>query len=161
MSKERKPQVWRLRASPPQARPSTDVASGSEQTNVTRPQQFKTTLRQLPGRVFIKAGETLFAAGAGHVAAYKLPEGGEPVWSGEFEGRAATMLAGDDRLFVVTERVRGPLFRSQPCRRAGAARSQETPPRKADGQWSGMADRIGQEIGGEGYALAWASAAAA
>ena len=128
--------------------------AGSEQRKLVRRQQFKTTLHLLPGGVFIKAGDTLYSAGIGRVAAYKLPEGGDPVWSGAFEGEAVSMLAGDDRLFVVTEQCVIHCFGADPVEAPVLHDPQEATLPEAASQWSEMAERIRREIGGEGYALA-------
>ena len=67
---------------------------------------FKTELSEpIPGRWFLKAGERYYAGGANRAAAYEVGKG-RPVWSAELEGTVASMLAGDDRLFVVTEENR-------------------------------------------------------
>lgn len=55
----------------------------------------------IPGTWRIRAGSRFFAAGGGKIAAYEL-ENPKPVWKTEIEGEVYSMLAGDDRLFVVT-----------------------------------------------------------
>ncbi|MEM7014187.1 MAG: PQQ-binding-like beta-propeller repeat protein, partial [Verrucomicrobiota bacterium] len=50
----------------------------------------------------MKAGDRFYAGGAGEIAAYEI--GNEkPVWEGKIAGDVYTMLAGDDRLFVLTQ----------------------------------------------------------
>ena len=56
-------------------------------------------------KVRLKAGSRLYGSAPGEVAAVQLPEdGGKPevVWQAKIEGRPWTMLAADNRLFVVT-----------------------------------------------------------
>ena len=57
----------------------------------------------------IKAGSRLYAAGAGEVVALDLPAEGKPAgvsWRGEFEGRGASLVAADGKLFVSTREGR-------------------------------------------------------
>jgi len=81
---------------------------GEEVTTKTWEQEehYSSPLENKPGDVLLRAGERLYAAGAGSVAAYQLPQGGKPVWTGPLEGTAVTMLAADDKLFVVDESCR-------------------------------------------------------
>lgn len=58
-----------------------------------------------PGRLFLKAGRKFVAGGDGEVAvidANSASPTGEVVWRSRIEGSPWTMLAADDRLFVVT-----------------------------------------------------------
>jgi outer membrane protein assembly factor BamB len=126
----------------------------AQQRRVSRQQLFKTTLHNLPGKVFIKAGENLYAAGAGRVAAYQLPEGGGPVWSDVFEGEAASMLAGDGRLFVVTDKCVIHCFGADPVEAPVLHNPQEVALPEVDNLWSEVAEPIHRQIGGDGYALA-------
>ena len=50
----------------------------------------------------MKAGNRYFAGGNEKVAAYEVGKN-DPVWEAKLEGTAASMLAADDRLFVVTD----------------------------------------------------------
>ncbi|MGH7199306.1 MAG: PQQ-binding-like beta-propeller repeat protein, partial [Planctomycetaceae bacterium] len=108
--------------------------------------RYELTVPELPQRLFLKAGDRVYGASAGRIIAYDvgdLPARGRderrPVWSADVEGEVWTMLAADDRLFVVTtegrihcfgEQSRGVPPRSGPIRpgsdhnepRSGAAR---------------------------------------
>jgi len=126
----------------------------AEQRRVDRRQQFKTTLHELPGSVFVKAGDMLYSAGIGRVAAYELPEGGEAVWSSTFDGEAASMLAGDDRLFIVTDDCVIHCFGADLIEAPVLHDPQEVALPEADSQWNETVDGICREIGEGGYALA-------
>jgi outer membrane protein assembly factor BamB len=69
-------------------------------------EHYSSPLEDKPGDLFLRAGKRLYSAGAGQVAAYNLPEAGKPVWTGPLEGTAVTMLAADEKLFVVDESCR-------------------------------------------------------
>ncbi|HSG70102.1 MAG TPA: PQQ-binding-like beta-propeller repeat protein, partial [Planctomycetaceae bacterium] len=69
-------------------------------------EQYSSPIEDAPGDVYLRAGDRLYSAGARKVSAYELPAGGKPVWTGEFEGTAVTMLAADGKLFVVDDACR-------------------------------------------------------
>ena len=56
------------------------------------------------GRIFLQAGSRAYCADKGRLAAYALPakKNDKPAWSASVEGRVWTMLAADQKLFVVT-----------------------------------------------------------
>ena len=58
-----------------------------------------------PSRVYLQAGERIFAADGGRIAAYELAGSAssrKPVWSAEIDGEVASMLAADGCLIVTT-----------------------------------------------------------
>lgn len=59
-----------------------------------------------PSRVYLQAGTQVFAAGDGKLVAYSLDSDGdsplEPVWTDPVQGEVSSMIAADERLFVVT-----------------------------------------------------------
>jgi outer membrane protein assembly factor BamB len=65
--------------------------------------------RDGPGKVFMKAGDRVYTAGDGKVAAYDVtgPKGERmPAWMAEIEGDVHHMLAANEKLFVVTNDAR-------------------------------------------------------
>jgi outer membrane protein assembly factor BamB len=68
---------------------------------------WKTRTEPVLERIHLQAGDRLYGCDAqGGVAAFVAPESNEPariVWQDKVEGRVWSMLAGDERLFVVTE----------------------------------------------------------
>ena len=69
-------------------------------------EQWKTSLKDAPGRLFLKAGARFFAGEEGRVVAIEAGAGdekGKIVWDAKFKGRPWSMLAADHKLFVVTE----------------------------------------------------------
>lgn len=113
----------------------------------------------ISGKWFIKAGPRLYAGGPGKVAAYSLKGAKdgkvEPAWEAEIEGDVWTMLAADDRLFVVTEA--GQLYCFGAEIPSKVTRHEEAI-REAPGysrEWGKRADAIlAREGAREGYALA-------
>lgn len=78
-------------------------------TNLVRETLFAIGLREGPSKLFIKAGNHVYAAGGGKVAAYDVtgPKGERrPTWIRAVEGTVHHMLAADRKLFVVTEEGR-------------------------------------------------------
>ena len=71
-----------------------------------RTEQFNCSLEKPPGQVYIRAGDRLYCGGNGKVSAYALPKGGAPVWTGSVRGTVVTMMAADQRLFVVDDQCR-------------------------------------------------------
>jgi outer membrane protein assembly factor BamB len=66
---------------------------------------WKRTLSETPGRLFLKAGSRFYCGAAGSVVAIDPgPDDGpaKVVWRSALEGQPWTMLAADERLFVVT-----------------------------------------------------------
>ncbi len=111
-----------------------------------------------PGTWFLGAGDRLYSGGAGKVAAYEI-DGSKPAWTTSVPGEVRTMLAGDDRLFVVTSEDQLLCFgRSKPAKPARleeeSARLSATSSSKDD-DWRDRAKAILAHPGaGEGYALA-------
>jgi outer membrane protein assembly factor BamB len=68
---------------------------------------WKTRTEPALDRIHLKAGDRLYGSSAqGEIAALQIPEGNQPaqiVWHGKVEGKVWNMLAGDRKLFVVTE----------------------------------------------------------
>ncbi len=64
------------------------------------------------GQVFLTAGDVVYAASGNQIASYDLkvarqnksPQ--EAVWTADIEGTVSSMLAGDEKLFVVTKEAR-------------------------------------------------------
>ncbi len=73
---------------------------------IDAPLKRKVRLNDRPSDpVYIKAGSTLYVGGDNAVAAYDLngdAAKSSPTWSAKMDGRVWTMLAADNRLFVVT-----------------------------------------------------------
>ena len=70
---------------------------------------FAIGVKEGPHKLFLKAGGRVYTAGDHKVAAYETA-GGEgdriPAWLAEAKGSVHHMLAGDDKLFVVTDEPR-------------------------------------------------------
>jgi len=68
---------------------------------------WKTRTEPALDRIHIKAGDRLYGSnGKGEVAALQIPESTQPakiVWRAKVDGKVWNMLAGDGKLFVVTE----------------------------------------------------------
>ncbi|NIP93553.1 MAG: hypothetical protein GWO24_08885, partial [Akkermansiaceae bacterium] len=80
------------------------VARGEENTNT-----YAITPKDGPHHLFLKAANRVYTAGNDRIAAYDITgANGErtPAWSAEIEGKVHHMLAGDEKLFVVTEEPR-------------------------------------------------------
>ena len=90
-----------------------------EVRNYVRKTQFAIEPQDGPSKVFIKAGDRVYAAEKGKVAAYDV-RGAEgkrkPAWMADVEGAVHHMLAADGKLLVVTEEGRIDCFGT---RRAG------------------------------------------
>jgi len=59
-----------------------------------------------PRRLFIRAGRRLYAGGHGAVLAMEVPTAGKKpavTWAAKVDGHVTSVVAADDRLFVVTE----------------------------------------------------------
>lgn len=81
---------------------------GKEQTSYqyNREPVFAIGTRGGPSEVFIKAGDRVYAAGDGKVAAYDVtgPKGDrKPSWIASTHGKVHHMLAADEKLFVVND----------------------------------------------------------
>ena len=125
-----------------------------------RTRQFKTLWSASFGKgvtVRIKAGNRLYGAGPNVVAAMDLPAGGsrgKVTWRADINGTPASLLAADDRLFVVTRE--GAIYcfgadkRDAPRTHAPPAPS----PRPDRDEWSARATSITGRTGvREGYCL--------
>jgi len=107
--------------------------------------------------VFIKAGSRLYAAKPNTLVAIDVPgPGGKPAvaWRANLEGTPASMLAADDRLFVVT--LEGTIY----CFGAEETQPQVWPrkaaPTSPKDRWSDEAAAIIETTGvSEGYCLAF------
>ncbi len=107
--------------------------------------------------VRIKAGGRLYFAGPGAVAAMKIPSGRKKPsvsWRAKIEGNPTTLLAADDRLFVVTDGGKLYCFGgekvTQPITHAPKAAEIATP----QDQWAKKAGRIlAQTKVTQGYCL--------
>jgi outer membrane protein assembly factor BamB len=78
----------------------------SEVREYVRETQFAIGPRDGPSKVFIKAGDRVYTAGDGKVAAYEVSGAKgdrKPAWLASIEGTVHHMLAADEKLFVVTE----------------------------------------------------------
>ena len=58
--------------------------------------------KAIPGQWFLGAGDRFYAGGEGQIAAYEFDKD-KPVWTAKLDGEVKTMLAGDGRLFALTE----------------------------------------------------------
>lgn len=71
---------------------------------------WKTRAEPAFDQIHLRAGDRLYGSNAqSEIAALQVPEGNEPariVWHGRVEGKVWNMLAGDGKLFVVTEEGR-------------------------------------------------------
>lgn len=78
-------------------------------TKIVRETEFAIGARDGPTKAFIKAGDRVYTAGDGKVAAYDVTGAkGErkPAWMAEIEGTVHHMLAADGKLIVVTKEGR-------------------------------------------------------
>jgi outer membrane protein assembly factor BamB len=140
----------------------TDRRGRPQKQVVFTPESTRKFAPSMPGQVFLQAGETIFTAGDGRIAAYDLPSALQrtadvhPHWIAFVDGEAWTMLAADDRLFAVTRNARlycfGPGAR-QPVEHgldvAELEPAEDASVREAVQTLASMAGT------GEGYAVAW------
>lgn len=121
---------------------------GRVQTSVKieRKTLFSVNLRGAAGRAYLKAGDAIYTAGDGRVSAHVCTDGsdGKPIWEGKFDGHVWTMLAADDKLFVVT--TDGLLYCFGAKAKAGAKLAATVRPitPKAN-RWAGVAKQILQQ----------------
>ena len=115
---------------------------------------FHTKLDQpVPGNWRLKAGDRMFAGGGNKIAAYDLKKD-EPVWDTEIKGEVYTMLAADDRLFVVTSEGMLHCFGAEKPPEVANHSVEQTELKSAGGEWPGKATEILKHPGAaEGYAL--------
>ncbi|MFT5127771.1 MAG: outer membrane protein assembly factor BamB [Rhodothermales bacterium] len=138
------------------ARP-TESKAGRGQPKVARQAQFERPITsKVPGRWFIKAGNHIFAAGSGKVAAYdcSAKSTGAAVWEAEVPGTVWNMLAADDRLFVMTTDSRLYCFGAPPVDEPVTHTWNRQPlPVETAGDRA-LADAVIRHGGRAGYALA-------
>jgi len=106
-------------------------------------------------QVHIKAGNRLYAGGAGVVEAIETAAGQEPkvVWRAEFQGTPQRMLAAADKLFVVTAEGSILAFAAPTAGDATRHVASEVAPLVAD-EWTQKANAILEATGvRDGYAL--------
>lgn len=107
---------------------------------------------------FIKAGSRLYVGSKGQVQAMALPLSGDkyakPVWQASVDGTPSTLIAADDKLFVVTREGRLHCFGTGATQAktfntsAAVAQSNDT--------WSGKAkDVLKTTRISDGYCIAW------
>lgn len=121
---------------------------------------FRSSLDTNLTKIHIQAGNRLYASGPdGLVAAVDLPADGAAArvsWQAKVEGRPFSMLAADDRLFVVTEEglvyCFGAAQQAQPVRHALNPPSTEFP---RDNWTQHAAHIIETSAAQSGYALSW------
>lgn len=108
-------------------------------------------------KVFVKAGPRLYAGEAGTVIAVDVPKpGGGPKvsWRGKISGTPSSMLAADDKLFVVTRQGHIYCFGGQATTPKRHALDVAAP--AASDHWDETASAIIEQSGvAEGYALAF------
>ncbi|MBL7132752.1 MAG: PQQ-binding-like beta-propeller repeat protein [Phycisphaerae bacterium] len=97
---------------------SRDVAVKDNRGKVKKPawaSQRELPVGEAVSRLFLKAGANLYGTDkTGAVVALTLGDSPRAVWRGEVEGTVTTMLAADDKLFVVTEEGRLVCFGTRP-----------------------------------------------
>jgi len=113
------------------------------------------------GKVFLKAGDVLYTADEARIAAYDSKPEDKPngprkaLWNVEIDASVATMIAADERLFVVTDT--GSLFcfgegKREPTRH----REVDRPLTATSDEWSRRASELLTIDGtNEGYAISW------
>lgn len=117
---------------------------------------FRTTLdTPMPGNAIIKAGDRLYSGGVGTIAAYDLQK---PVaaWTSKIDGEAYSLLAADDRLFVVAREGKLLCFGADEIPSPTAFALEESGPQKSDDSdgWAEKAKTILEHPGAsEGYAI--------
>ncbi|GAF73269.1 unnamed protein product, partial [marine sediment metagenome] len=137
---------------------------GKTQTRYTLPKRWETVLEPALDRIFIQAGPRAYGRGNdGLIAAVDLPQPNRPArvsWQAHIEGDAWSMLAADDKLFVVTRQGSLYCFGAQPGRPAKheltSARTGKGSrvPRRANDRWAAAADNLLEQTGViEGYCL--------
>ncbi|MFT5497842.1 MAG: outer membrane protein assembly factor BamB [Kiritimatiellia bacterium] len=105
------------------------------------------------GHIFLQAGEHIYSGALSKIAAHKLNGDAAPVWRDEIEGEVWSMIAGDQRLFVIT--------RSNRIYCYGASRTEVVhhpiatkPFVVAREDWQGFASRVLKQPGTrEGYTV--------
>jgi outer membrane protein assembly factor BamB len=95
----------------------------------------------IPGRWWLKAGDRFFAGGSGKIAAYERGQK-KPVWETRIEGDIWTMLAADERLFVVTLDGRLHCFGAGPAEKPAHHALETTPLATRDDQWTALAKEV-------------------
>ena len=125
-----------------------------EESSIEFRDKFRTSLKNpIPGQWFLRAGQRYYAGGDGKVAAYEEGKD-EPVWESSLEGKVVSMLAGDDRLFVITGDNRLHCFGSAKPDRVARHDFNPDIPTKTDDQWMTLAAKILKRQGtGEGFAV--------
>jgi len=110
---------------------------------------------------FIKAGSRLFAGSPGRVISLKLPlpeKGKAPIaWEAAIVGTPASLIAADEKLYVVTQEGRIYCFSDASGKSAAPLRHElATQPLVADELWSAKADALLKATQvDQGYCLAW------
>ncbi len=106
----------------------------------------------IPGRWRLKAGNRLYAGGAGRIAAYEIGKA-EPVWEAKIEGEVYTVLAADDRLFVVTREGLLHCFGAETRPNVAHHNAKQSAKRESDA-WTAKTRRILETSGAtSGFAL--------
>jgi len=102
----------------------------------------------------IKAGQRLYAAGAGAITAIELPAGGTKAriaWSAKVQGKVMRLLAADGKLVAVT--VDGRILVFGPETGISAQLAETSVPLKPSAQTAKKAEELIKTSGAEGYAL--------
>jgi outer membrane protein assembly factor BamB len=121
---------------------------------------FKGAAVKWPGALtFIKAGSRLYVGSPGQVAALELPLAptAAPAWKADIEGRPGRLLAGDDKLFVVTREGRICCFGAEDAEQSGGPPAAPSPaPEPPHDAWTERAADILKQTGvTEGYCVSW------
>ncbi len=140
----------------------TDRRGRKTKRRVFTPDQQRQFTPDGPARVFLRAGGTIYAGGSdGSIAGYSLPADIEskqkqkPIWSAKVDGDVWSMLAADERLFVVTRDAKIYCFGSQAVEPKIYAIQTRRANRVADRLVRSNAAVLTRLSGGpEGYALA-------
>ena len=143
----------------------TKDKKGKEQTRTEyqRETHFAIGPCEGPSKVFLKAGNRVYAADDGKVAAYEVTGaqgGGKPSWMAEIEGKVHHMLAADEKLFVVTAEPRIYCFGIRGARQTGAENHAllKAEPLQLSPEGSRYASVVAEVVAdsqlGEGYGLA-------
>jgi outer membrane protein assembly factor BamB len=140
---------------------STVTNTPAHRKNDQYPDRSRTTFRRKwggasQGKLHIKAGDRLYCSQGSTVQAVGIPNDGEKAegqWKTEIEGTPHTMLAADDKLFVVTREGRIHAFGKKKVEKPAVHRSLPPSPPTPD-KWTKEAARTLKAAGmKDGYAL--------
>ena len=112
-------------------------------------------------KIFAMAGSDVFASEKGKVARYNLDlaqtgiKTDSPNWSASIDGQAASMIAADDKLFIVTDDAKIHCFGAGKAEMRHWKPSTEPTQNKGTDKWTKTAEAILEQGGAKnGYAIA-------